>query len=115
MRTSQTITALADDARVRDPRFAGFSVGRDGNWLDVLSVRKGADGMAIGFAVNRRTNLVCAFRQTGTVVRQDMVRVRVAAAEDTGDAAGTLRFDFAAGFGGRVNYALVRTAPEMRA
>ena len=107
-----TTTALASAVWLPHADCHGYElalVDSPGSWLQVLSVRRleGRPGMVTGYSRSRRTGALYAYRQSGESVRQSQVRVRVTAAEDTGDEAATLRFDWTRSVPGRINVGLV--------
>jgi hypothetical protein len=93
----------------RDVRSGKYSVETDqGNHLSILSSEKDGNGKTHGYAQGRVGGGLYHYKQTGgqSGTKNNMTRVHVAAAEDTGDKAGTLRFDHSdkdKSFGGYIN------------
>lgn len=117
--STQTNILLATRDAVLDGRMAAcdhFSLSTaTGGCAEVLSVALDAEGRLTGFAEYCVTKCLLAFRQVGDKVRQNQIVVRVALADDAGDQAGTLRFDFSTGSdrvltGCKVNVALFNVA-----
>lgn len=79
----------------RNQRYVEVRFERGGSGsLRLLSV-DGDHGATTGYVQSERTGMLYAFRQVGQPqVRGWQTRIRLAPAEDTGDLAGTLRFDF---------------------